>query len=149
MSDSNNNSGPAQFDEPDPHDIDPESELVALRLVAGDSHAAAGLAIGRSAKWVQRRLRDPVFRNYVTSLRSARVEQAAAGLGSLLERAVSVVGEGLESDRLCDRLAAARLVFDRSRVFRADADLAAEIDDLRVQVQELGDLAQVRAGGAS
>jgi len=118
--------------------LDPMAELVALRLANGDSHAAAAMAIGRSAKWCQRRLAsDPVFRRRVHELKAQRVEEAAAGLGALLEPAVAAVRRALVSDRTGDQLQAARLVFDRSRLFRSDADLVAELDELRTQIAEL------------
>src|SRR4051812_48107262 len=102
-------------DEVSDEDLEPEAELVALRLAAGDGHAAAAMSIGRSAKWVQRRLADdPSFRRRVTALKSERVDQAAAGLGALLEQAVAVVERTLDSERPADQLQAARLVFDRS-----------------------------------
>ena len=122
--------------------LEPEAEIVALRLAAGDSHAEAAMAIGRSSKWVQRRLKgDPVFRQRVIDLKAGRVEQAAAGLGALLEQAVEVVADALGAVRPTDRLQAARLVFDRSRLFRSDWDLVAEMADLRDQIDELQTLA--------
>lgn len=134
----------SEFDD----DLDPLAELVALRLAAGESHAVAASAIGRGPKWVQRKLTsDPAFRQRVLALRSARVDQAAAGLGNLLERAVAAVGNALDSERPADQLHAARLVFDRSRLFRGDADLVAELDDLRHQIADLQRLLDERDGG--
>jgi len=126
-------------------DLEPEAELVALRLAAGQSHAEAALAIGRSAKWVQRRLvTDPRLRLRVLALRSARVEEAAAGLSNLLDRAVAAVASALDSDRPADQLRAAKLVFDGSRVFRGDADQVAQLRELRGQVAELQQMIDVR-----
>jgi hypothetical protein len=131
-------------------ELEPEAELVALRLAAGDGHAAAALSIGRSAKWVQRRLtEDPRFRRRVLELKAARVEQAAAGLGNLLDRAVAAVADGLDSERPADRLHAARLVLDRFRLFRGDVDLVDELADLRSQISDLQKFIDARDGGRS
>lgn len=125
--------------------LDPMAELVALRLAQGDSHAAAAMAIGRGAKWAQRRLTtDPVFRRRVHELKAQRVGEAAAGLGALLQPAVAAVGRALQSERIGDQLQAARVVFDRSRLFRSDADLVEELSDLRAQVAELQALVEGR-----
>ena len=58
------------------------------------------MAIGRTAKWVQRRLaQDPEFWRRVHDLKEQRVEQAAAGLGALLESAIAAVARALHSRR--------------------------------------------------
>jgi len=96
------------------------------------------MAIGRTAKWVQRRLaQDPEFRRRVHDLKAQRVEQAAAGLGALLEPAIAAVARALHSERESVQLHAARLVLDRSRLFRSDADLVAVLADLHGQIAEL------------
>ena len=124
--------------ERDEYELDPESELVALNLAAGGSHAESALVIGRGPKWVQRRLADdPAFRSRVEELKAARVARASAGLGALLERAVEVVERNLEADRPVDQLSAAKIVFDRSRLFRSDAELAEQVTELKVRVDEL------------
>ena len=78
-----------EFDDEQRDELEPEAELVALQLAAGDSHAEAALTIGRSAKWVQRKLKDDqLFRQRVVDLEAQRGPQAAAGFGALLEAAV-------------------------------------------------------------
>ncbi len=124
--------------ERDEFELDPEAEVVALHLAAGGSHAEAAMAIGRGPKWVQRRLvDDPTFRTRVEELKAARVAQASAGLGALLERAIQVVDRNLDAERPTDQLNAARMVFDRSRLFRGDAEMADQVEDLKVRVAEL------------
>jgi len=138
----------AEFDEGS-EALDPMAELVALRLAHGDSHATAALAVGRSSKWIQRKLaQDPLFRQRVRQLKSERVEQAAAGLGALLEPAVAAVERALSAGRPADQLHAARLVFDRSRLFRGDSELVEELDDLRSQIAELQAVVDQRGANA-
>jgi hypothetical protein len=128
-------------------ELEPEAELVAQRLAEGASHAEAALSIGRSAKWVQRRLRnDPLFRQRVRDLKRARVSQAAARLGTLLDRVFEMAERNLDAPRPADQLAAGRLITDRERIYFSAADTAEEIEDLRAEVAELRDLvAQTRA----
>ena len=122
----------------DEDELEPEAELVALRLADGASHAEAAMVIARSAKWVQRRLADDSrFRQRVLDLKSARVEQASAGLGALLEEALRVVARNLQAEHPTDQLQAARLVLDRSRLFRADAEVVEELTFMRGQLAEL------------
>ena len=124
--------------ERDEFELDPDAEVVALRLAAGASHAEAAMAIGRGPKWVQRRLaEDALFRQRIEDLKVARVTQASAGLGALLERAIEVVDRNLDAERPIDQLSAARLVLDRFRLFRSDAEMADQIEELKARVHEL------------
>jgi len=125
-------------------ELEPHAELVAQMLADGFSDAEATLAIGRQAKWAQRqRKSNPLFVQRIEDIKAQRVAQAAAGLGALLERAVKAVDRNLDSGRPMDQLQAARLVFDRFRVFRGDAssetlaELREDIAALREQLQQL------------
>jgi hypothetical protein len=119
-------------------DLPPELELVAQLLASGHSDAGAALAIGRSAKTVQRaRTSNPAFCARVRELKEQRAAQAAAGLGALLEDAVAAVQRGLASDRTSDQLRAAALVLDRFRSFRADTESAERVAALAGEIGEL------------
>ena len=115
-----------------------DHELVALLLAEGQSDAAAGMAVGRSSKYVQRlRRSNPEFVARVAELKEYRTAQAAAGLGSLLEKAVAAVDRGLESDRTADQLRAASLVFDRFRAFRSETEAEERLAVMRAEIAEL------------
>lgn len=117
-----------------------DHELVALLLAEGQSDAAAGMAVGRSAKYVQRlRRSNPDFVARVGELKEYRTAQVAAGLGSLLERAVSAVARGLEADRTTDQLRAAALVFDRFRIFRSETEAQEQLAAMKVEIAKLRD----------
>ena len=130
-------------------ELDVQAEMVAQLLAEGCSDAEATMAIGRTAKWAQRRRRDdPAFVARIENLKAQRVAQASAGLGALLERAVKAVERNLdETSRASDQLQAARLVFDRFRVFRGDVaretllEMRAELAELRGQVKVLSEAA--------
>ena len=133
------------LDGPDPTDVfGPDLELVAIYLAQGSSHAGAGLAVGRSAKWVQRALREtPALAERIRDLKEQRAAEAAAGIGALLEGAVAAVQRGLTAERHSDQLRAAALVFDQFSRFRQDSvaaerllELQHEIEDIRAQLNE-------------
>lgn len=118
--------------------LSPELELAAQLLADGSSDAAAGLSVGRSAKWVQRaRANRPEFKARVSELKEGRTRQAAAGLGSLLEEARAAVQRGLVAPKTSDQLRAAALVYDRFVVLGAQAEAAEQVRDLKASVLEL------------
>ena len=118
--------------------LSPELEIAAQLLAEGQSDAAAALAVGRSAKWIQRaRANCPAFKVRVEELKAGRARQAAAGLGALLEEAVAAVQRGLVAPKPSDQLRAAALVFDRFVTFGAQAEAAEQIRDLKASVLEL------------
>jgi hypothetical protein len=124
--------------DPSGDDLPPDLELVAQLLASGHSDAEAALAIGRSAKTVQRaRNSDPAFSARVRELKEQRASQAAAGLGALLEEAVAAVQRGLQGERTADQLRAAALVLDRYRLFRADSEAAERVATLAAEIGEL------------
>ncbi len=131
---------PGDPDHGDRDDLGPELELIAQLLASGQSHAQAGLAVGRSAKFVQRALGDTLmFKDRVRAIQEERAAQAAAGLSSLLPDAVEATRRALVSQSTPDELRAAALVFKEFHGYRSEsaaaqriADLQAQIDDLRV-----------------
>lgn len=143
---------PNEMDLPDPSEpFGPDLLLVAHCLAAGMSHAAAGMEVARTAKWVQRRLVEtPGLREYVVELKMHRAAEASAALGDLLPQAVQAAKRGLTSEKISDQLRAASLVFDQFRNFRADsaiadrmAELRGEIDELKEQVSGPRDVVEV------
>jgi len=140
------------LDLPDPSDpFGPEHLMVAHMLAAGQSHAVAAMAVGRTAKWVQRALLDtPGLRDYIRELKVQRASEAAAALGGLLPEAVEATQRGLSSEKTADQLRAAALVFNEFRLFRSDsamaermAELQEEIDALKKQVSGGRDVIEV------
>jgi hypothetical protein len=125
----------------DDDDLDPEAELVAQRLAEGASHAEAALSIGRSSKWVQRRLgSDPAFKQRVRDLKQERVSRASARLGTLLDQVFDMAERNLSADRPADQIAAGRLIIDRERTYSNAADMADTVDDLKQEIADLRSL---------
>ena len=136
MADINSHGG---LDDPDSAEgLGPDLELVATYLAQGCSHAEAGLAVGRSAKWVQRMLRDhSALGERVREMKEHRAAEAAAGLGALLPEAVAAVQRGLGADKPADQLRAAALAFDQFARFRRDSAAAERLTELEAAVDEL------------
>ena len=134
-------SGLEELDLPDPADpFGPDVLLVAHLLAAGQSHAVAGLEVGRSAKWVQRTLTDTAgLREYIVELKVQRAAEASAALGELLPQAVEATKRGLTADKTTDQLRAAGLVFEQFRNFRTDSAAAERMAELRAEIDELKD----------
>jgi len=140
-------SGSSRRNETDDDVVPPTLELVAQFLAEGQSDAAAALSVGRSPKFVQRaRGADPAFVARVRQLKVARVAQAAAGLGALLEDALKAVERGLEANKPADQLRAAALVLDRSRIYRSDTEAAEKVEELETQIAELRSTVTALAG---
>jgi len=118
--------------------LGPDLELVALLLAQGQSDAAAGLAVGRSAKFVQRaRSSTPGLVARIRELKAHRATQAGAALGALLEDAVDALRRGLWAEKTADQLRAAALIFDRYRDFWAESETAERIRELQAEVADL------------
>lgn len=125
-------------DESDP--FGPDLELVAQLLAAGQTHAEAGLAVGRSAKFVQRALADTVgFKARIIELKEQRAVEAAAALGALLPEAVDATRRALTSEKVADQLRAASLIFDQFRSFRSDSAAAERMAELRAEIDGLSE----------
>lgn len=118
----------------------PELELVAQLLAEGHSDAAAALAVGREAKYVQRARRsNPAFATRVRELKEHRAVAAAAGLGALLDEAIAAVRRGLYARRPADQLRAAALVLDRYRAFLSDSEAVERLGEMQHDIDELRD----------
>lgn len=122
-------------------DTDPVLELVAHVKASGGSDDAAGLAVGRSAKYVQRaRNANPLFVQRVRELQERRAIDAAATLGALLEPALDAIQRGLSSERTSDQLRAAALVLDRFKEYRGHGESAETVAEMKVELVELREL---------
>lgn len=87
-----------------------------------------------------RRLRDPEF---VREIRRARADLIEAALGRLADAAVAAVEALvglLHAEAEAVRVSAARAVLEHLSRFRADAELAARIDELEVTISRLSNL---------
>lgn len=95
------------------------TEQIALELVAaGHSQVAAGEAIGRSAKTIQRLLRRPEAQAFVATAQADRLDQVVGLLGMAAVDAARVVMDELHGESATTRLRAASMVlgsFDRLR----------------------------------
>lgn len=119
----------------------PDLELAAQLLASGQSHTEGGLAIGRSAKYIQRAMRDiPEFKERVRAIQEERAAQAAAGLSSLLPEAVEATRRALQSRWTPDELKAASLVFKEFHAYRSESAAAQRIAELQAQIDELRQL---------
>lgn len=135
------------LDLPDPSDpFGPDHLIVAHLLAAGQSHTVAGMAVGRTPKWVQRALSDtPGLRDYVQQLKMQRASEAAAALGALLPEAVEATKRGLTSEKTSDQLRAAGLIFNEFRLFRSDSATAERMVELQQEIDWLKK--QILGGG--
>lgn len=123
------------------------TEQTMLELVsAGHSHVAAGEAVGRSAKTVQRLLRRPEAQVFVVAAQADRLDQVVGLLGMAAVDAAQVVMDELHGESAATRLRAAALVlgsFDqlRSAALRstAIADLHQKLGQLEDEVEEVDD----------
>lgn len=123
------------------------TELMMLELVAaGHSQVAAGEAVGRSAKTVQRLLRRPEAQAFVVAAQADRLDQVVGLLGMAAVDAAKVVMDELHGESAATRLRAAALVlgsFDqlRSAALRstAIADLNQKLGQIEDEVDEVDD----------
>jgi len=125
----------------DPHNVDDDWLSVLAR---GGTHAEAAAMRGRSAKWVQRRLRDPGPRRRLVELRSERMDRAGSLATDALADAVDLLRAELDGDTAGDRMRAAGLLISSAVRLRQQteltglvADLRAELDEVRATIEEL------------
>lgn len=131
----------------------PQERVVAAALASGHTHAEAGSLIGRSAKTVQRYMRNPEFRELVSRERSAQMRVITGRLSGLAGRALEVVAAVLDDDTfpIRVRLEAARYAINQShlqhRSLLMEEELADRLDRLerlldrqeRPETREVGD----------
>ena len=115
-------------------DLDPVDQLAILHLVSGATHAEAAAAVGREAKWVQRRLREPYFKAAVAHARAARVARAQDLLDGLFEKSARVIDECLDSGSAEIALKAAALAISTALRLRTAARQEGEIALLRREI---------------
>lgn len=129
----------------EPHaSLTPRQRLAVEVLAAGGSTMAAGNAAGVRRETVSRWLADvPGFRTTVNRATRDLAARQRARLLALHDRALDVVGEGLDSDDADRRDRAAALVLKSAPL----ADLVAEVDGLDEVVVELA--AQTDDAGAT
>ncbi|MGI8756167.1 MAG: hypothetical protein ACR2MB_09965 [Acidimicrobiales bacterium] len=114
------------------------TEQMALELVAaGHSQIAAGNAIGRSAKTVQRLLRRPEAQAFVAAAQSDRLDQVVGLLGMAAVDAARVVLDELHGEAAATRLRACALALGSFEQLRSAARRDTAIADLN---QKLGQL---------
>ncbi len=114
------------------------AEQVALEIVAaGHSQVAAGNAIGRSAKTVQRLLKRPEAQAFVTAAQSDRLDQVVGLLGMAAVDAATVVLDELHGESAATRLRAAALALGSFEQLRAAARRDTAIADLNQKLEQL------------
>lgn len=117
--------------------LDHQEQLVIAALAAGATHAEAGKLVNRSAKWVQRRLKDPNFAEALSNHRVQRVTQVLDRLDDGLDQAVDVVIKALRSKRISDQLRAAQLLMRTAVDLRGVARVESSISAMYAELAEL------------
>lgn len=116
------------------------TEQMALELIAaGHSQVAAGKAIDRSAKTVQRLLKRPEAQAFVACAQADRLDQVVGLLGMAAVDAARVVLDELHGESAATRLRAAALALGSFEQLRSAARRDTAIADLN---QKLGQLEQ-------
>ncbi len=120
---------------------DVDEALVEL-LAAGRTHTEAGATVGRSAKFVQRRLRSGDLQRRVVQRRAERLDEVVGRLGNSVHLAVDVMVAELEADRPADRLRAAGLLIaslvkvrDQAHIDNTIAELRSELDAVQARLE--------------
>jgi hypothetical protein len=117
--------------------VDPVDALLVELLAAGRTHQEAGAAVGRSAKYVQRRLADPTFGENLKRRQRARLEAATALLRDGLEDAVSTIRANLNAERPADQLRAASLLISSYASLNEQVEVVSTLDELAGELREL------------
>jgi hypothetical protein len=112
-------------------------------LMVGMSHERAGALIGRSSKFVQRRLKTQAFAEALEERRRERLRDLSARRESIVERALDVLGDLLHAESEPVQLGAVRTALNEDRAHRRDhlADRVDELDEtlsrlLRTKTQQ-------------
>lgn len=113
-------------------------EVIVMELkAAGMSNEAAGAAVDRSAKTVQRLLCRPEARARVRELQAERLDQVVGHLGLAVVDAAQVVRSEMRSERAEIRLRAAALALRGFADLRAAGHQAVIVESLRNKLDEL------------
>lgn len=128
----------------DAHDEGPPArdrdDLVVEMASLGRPNNEIGPAVDRSAKYVQRRLKDPVIARRVADRRAERINDAVGRLSDSVLDAIDIMRNELDADRSGDRLRAAALIVNSLVKVREQAQVDQTVDELRAEIAELRDL---------
>ena len=116
--------------EEDLEEFDEMEEAALDALASGSTHAEAGAVVGRSAKWVQRRLRDDRFVLEARRRRGERLDEVTHQLSALASNAVAVIGDTMTHGEDPVRLRAAIAALTLVTKIGKQADLEARIVEL-------------------
>lgn len=112
------------------HEFDELEEVALDAMAQGRTHAEAGALVGRSAKWIQRKLQDDAFRLEARRRRSAQLDAISGQLGAIGSRAVAAIGQALDSDDDALRLRAALAALNLVTKVGREAELEMRITEL-------------------
>jgi hypothetical protein len=128
--------GPDETEGASSEGLTEQERLVAVALATGRTHAQAGELVGRSAKWVQRRLRCEAFANLVDQERRRHFEQITGRLIHGSSAAVEALIELLACDQPGVQIRAAQSILaNGSRYHRQIVDH--HLEDRFDQLEEL------------
>jgi hypothetical protein len=99
-------------------------------LAQGWTHVEAGALVGRSAKWIQRKLQNEPFRHEARLRRTAQLDSVAGQLGAIGPRAVAILQQSLESENDNLRLRAASIALSLVTRIGRQADLETRMAEL-------------------
>ena len=105
-------------------------EVVRAALAEGLSYSEAAAMGGVVKRTVVRWMGEPAFGREVADLRSEHLSEVTGQLGGLAVTAVSVLRDGLDSERPADRLRAVQLTLERSARLRRDVDVEGRLLEL-------------------
>ncbi len=127
--------GPPEDEASDTREVAPTEgsvarEVVRAALAEGLSYSEAAAMGGVSKRTVVRWMADAAFGREVADLRSEHLSEVTGQLGGLAVTAVSVLRDGLDSERPADQLRAAQLILDWSARLRRDVDVEGRLLEL-------------------
>ncbi len=130
---------------PDDHqELEGPDELAIAGIIEGKPLYESAELAGYSARTLQRRQKDPRFRERLAQRRDDRVAQIAGQLGSIVDEAIEVLRGGLRAERPSDQLRAVALVLDRYRLFRSELEVTEDLATMRDEVARLRELVDGR-----
>ncbi len=108
-------------------------EVVKVALAEGLSYAEAAAMGGVVKRTVVRWMAEPAFGREVADLRSEHLSEVTGQLGGLAVAAVTVLRDGLDSERPADQLRAAQLILEWSARLRRDVDVEGRLLELELR----------------
>lgn len=112
-------------------------EAVLAALAAGHTNVEAAKIARLSAKTVQRRLNDPLFRAELDELKLQVVQQTAAGLGDAATSAVFTLKKLLASRDEWVQLRSASTILDVAVKYREALELSERVAQLEERAREV------------